>query len=302
MYSCLAQFICNIFVVYIFVIYSCLAQVSQLVPKGRIRFWDKFKLVHLGKWETVSCVLDSIAASLFENNWLSWRIVSDDKTQITTLILGLLRVKGLAETNCQGYHLSPGTLQLTILWTSNHPHPASHQGCFWGEEFSMKWCFFYPGGGSRGKGNQEDVFWCGPNSKSLAVRIRNSFKELTFHQFDAHQKQPDDHYLCESTSNKPSSHHKNLERVMPHIQVFWSYLVISNKIFHLQILKYFKPGHVHHQQGSLCMHEIPEALETLEAPPQSLAYQRQDHHRTCSSYCFDRVEMRKSQENIPSSF
>ena len=88
MYSCLAQFICNIFVVYIFVIYSCLAQVSQLVPKGRIRFWDKFKLVHLGKWETVSCVLDSIAASLFENNWLSWQIVSDDKIQITLLILG----------------------------------------------------------------------------------------------------------------------------------------------------------------------------------------------------------------------
>ena len=70
MYSCLAQFICNIFVVYIFVIYSCLAQVSQLVPKGRIRFWDKFKLVHLGKWETVSCVLDNIAGSLFENDWL----------------------------------------------------------------------------------------------------------------------------------------------------------------------------------------------------------------------------------------
>ena len=44
------------------------------------------------------------------------------------------------------------------------------------------------------------------------------------------------------------------------------------------------------------MHEIPEALETLEAPPQSPAYQGQDHHRTCSSYCFDRVEMRKSQE------
>ena len=34
--------------------------------------------------------LDSITTSLFENNWLSWQIVSvsDDKTQITLLILG----------------------------------------------------------------------------------------------------------------------------------------------------------------------------------------------------------------------
>ena len=144
--------------------------------------------------------IDNIASPLFENNWLSWRIVSDDKIQITSLILGLLRVKGLAETDCQGHHLSPGTLQLAILWTSNHPHPASHQGRFWGEEFSMKWCFFYPGGGSRGKGNQEDVSDV-VDSISLNVQIRNSFKEVTFPQFDAHQKQPDDHYLCESTSN-----------------------------------------------------------------------------------------------------
>ena len=32
--------------------------------------------------------VDSIAASLFENNWLSWQIVSDDKILITLLILG----------------------------------------------------------------------------------------------------------------------------------------------------------------------------------------------------------------------
>ena len=32
--------------------------------------------------------LDSIAASLFENSWLSWQIVSDDKIRITLLILG----------------------------------------------------------------------------------------------------------------------------------------------------------------------------------------------------------------------
>ena len=32
--------------------------------------------------------LDSIADSLIENNWLSWQIVSDDKIQITLLILG----------------------------------------------------------------------------------------------------------------------------------------------------------------------------------------------------------------------
>ena len=31
--------------------------------------------------------LDSIAASLFVLNWLSWQIVSDDKIQITILIL-----------------------------------------------------------------------------------------------------------------------------------------------------------------------------------------------------------------------
>ena len=32
--------------------------------------------------------LDSIADSLIENNWLSWQIISDDKIQITLLILG----------------------------------------------------------------------------------------------------------------------------------------------------------------------------------------------------------------------
>ena len=31
--------------------------------------------------------VDSIAASLFVLNWLSWQIVSDDKIQITILIL-----------------------------------------------------------------------------------------------------------------------------------------------------------------------------------------------------------------------
>ena len=34
------------------------------------------------------CLLDSNAASLFENNWLNRQIVSDDKIQITLLILG----------------------------------------------------------------------------------------------------------------------------------------------------------------------------------------------------------------------
>ena len=32
--------------------------------------------------------LDGIAASLLENNWLSWQIVSDDKIQLTLMILG----------------------------------------------------------------------------------------------------------------------------------------------------------------------------------------------------------------------
>ena len=32
-------------------------------------------------------LVDSIAASLFVLNWLSWQIVSDDKIQITILIL-----------------------------------------------------------------------------------------------------------------------------------------------------------------------------------------------------------------------
>ena len=38
----------------------------------------------------VDCAVreDSVAASLFENNWLSWQIVSKHKTQITLLILG----------------------------------------------------------------------------------------------------------------------------------------------------------------------------------------------------------------------
>ena len=43
-------------------------------------FWN----VQLDVW------VDSIAASLFENNWLSWQIVAvaDNKIQITLLILG----------------------------------------------------------------------------------------------------------------------------------------------------------------------------------------------------------------------
>ena len=39
---------------------------------------------------TLFTVLDSIAASLFENNWLSWQIVSDDKLQISLLRRGAL--------------------------------------------------------------------------------------------------------------------------------------------------------------------------------------------------------------------
>ena len=43
-----------------------------------------------------NCWIDSIAASLFVWNWLSWQIVSDDKIQITTLILrrGALSMTG----------------------------------------------------------------------------------------------------------------------------------------------------------------------------------------------------------------
>ena len=38
-------------------------------------------------WVRSGATLDSIAASLFVLNWLSWQIVSDDKIQITILIL-----------------------------------------------------------------------------------------------------------------------------------------------------------------------------------------------------------------------
>ena len=47
-----------------------------------------FLLLLLFLWQEAS--LDNIAISQFENNWLSWQImsVSDDKIQITLLILG----------------------------------------------------------------------------------------------------------------------------------------------------------------------------------------------------------------------
>ena len=54
-------------------------------------FWESIfsTLIHLSKHlqGQLGSYVDSIAASLFVLNWLSWRIVSDDKIQITILIL-----------------------------------------------------------------------------------------------------------------------------------------------------------------------------------------------------------------------
>ena len=46
------------------------------------------QLLHLFPHLFVGSAIGSIAAWLFENNWLSWQIVSDDKIQITLLLLG----------------------------------------------------------------------------------------------------------------------------------------------------------------------------------------------------------------------
>ena len=55
----------------------------------QIRFFSCFNICELF-FAILNCYppLDSIAASLFENNWLTLQIVSDDKIQITLLILG----------------------------------------------------------------------------------------------------------------------------------------------------------------------------------------------------------------------
>ena len=56
--------------------------VNQIIA---FHFKFRFFMVLLNSWqETV--IVDSIAASLFENNLLSWQIVSDDKIQRTLLI------------------------------------------------------------------------------------------------------------------------------------------------------------------------------------------------------------------------
>ena len=45
------------------------------------------QLLHLFPNLFVGSAIGSIAVSQFENNWLTWQIVSDDKIQITLLIL-----------------------------------------------------------------------------------------------------------------------------------------------------------------------------------------------------------------------
>jgi len=56
-------------------------------------------------WCNLLAGLDSIAASIFVLNWLSWQIVSDDKIQITILILrrGALS-KGLFNKSLKNAH------------------------------------------------------------------------------------------------------------------------------------------------------------------------------------------------------
>ena len=57
-----------------------LVQISYIGPRD---VWG-----HLLWWLLLFIQLDNIAASLFENNWLSWQIVSDDKNQITVTDTG----------------------------------------------------------------------------------------------------------------------------------------------------------------------------------------------------------------------
>ena len=60
---------------------------SDCFPTMFSACWNPFQVEFRYLWWVLSCSLDSIAASLFVLNWLSWQIVSDDKIQITILIL-----------------------------------------------------------------------------------------------------------------------------------------------------------------------------------------------------------------------
>ena len=57
------------------------------------KFWTTFLWSYYGKRSRCAFgnvfhnMIDSIAASLFENDWLSWQIVPDDKIQISLLLL-----------------------------------------------------------------------------------------------------------------------------------------------------------------------------------------------------------------------
>ena len=60
----------------------------------------------------INLKLDSIAASLFVLNWLSWQIVSDDKIQITILIL---RRGALSKVNRRNYKHYDGVPSF-LMW------------------------------------------------------------------------------------------------------------------------------------------------------------------------------------------
>ena len=57
------------------------------------KFWTTFLWSYYGKRSRCAFgnvfhnMIDSIAASLFENDWLSWQIVPDDKIQTSLLLL-----------------------------------------------------------------------------------------------------------------------------------------------------------------------------------------------------------------------
>ena len=63
--------------------------ISYDIIKNVIIFWWSLSHVYKQHLHQKSRVirLDSIAASLFVWNWLSWQMISDDKIQITILIL-----------------------------------------------------------------------------------------------------------------------------------------------------------------------------------------------------------------------
>ena len=79
--------------------------------KERLRYIYTYKYIlyqrkRFNSWEHFGGrSLDSIAASLFVLNWLGWQIVSDDKIQITILILrrGALS-KGLFNKSLKNAH------------------------------------------------------------------------------------------------------------------------------------------------------------------------------------------------------